>query len=205
MKPSTLFGLIMAPNDNSSIPSWQRATSLPGAEDVKAEAEEQTKKAEETEQTHEASRSEGAKSKDDIDGLRDQAHKFLNDPSIKDAPRERKVAFLESKGLKQEEIDLLLSSQPSQAQTAVSENRSVPRISLTTIAGATCSITSTSRRPTCYHISRVPRPLTETATTRNQDSPRKHGICHRGYIWHTIRALQVHHKPYASTAIRRTA
>jgi hypothetical protein len=99
----------------AKIPAWQRATSLPGAEDVKAdtkvETEPEANKADETESTHERERKEEAKSKDDIDGLRDTAENFLTDPTIKDAPRERKVAFLQSKGLKQEEIDLLLSSQ----------------------------------------------------------------------------------------------
>ena len=113
----------MAPNNApNKIPAWQRATSLPGAEDVKVVAEEQQPiKAdeEEKEPTHEPARSEEAKSKDDMDGLREQAAKFLSDPSIKDAPRERKVAFLEAKGLKAEEIDLLLSSQANQVQMKV--------------------------------------------------------------------------------------
>jgi hypothetical protein len=115
----------MAPNDNvAKIPAWQRATSLPGAEDVQVTAEttpaaEEPTKADAKEATHEAARSEEANSKADIDELRDSAFKFLNDPSIKDAPRERKAAFLESKGLKKEEIDLLLSSLPATAQVAV--------------------------------------------------------------------------------------
>ena len=111
----------MAPSDKpNNIPAWQRATSLPGAEDVKAEeATPEPTKSDTTEATHERARSDGATSKADIDELRDSAFKFLHDPSIKDAPRERKVAFLESKGLKTEEIDLLLSSQPASAQLAV--------------------------------------------------------------------------------------
>lgn len=99
----------------AKIPAWQRATSLPGAEDVKVEAQVETEsepaKADETESTHDRERKEESKSKDDIDGLRDTVANFLTDPSIKDAPRERKVAFLQGKGLKPEEIDLLLSPQ----------------------------------------------------------------------------------------------
>jgi hypothetical protein len=114
----------MAPNDKpNSIPAWQRATSLPGAEDVKAEATPEVTpeptKADTKEPTHDTARSDEAKNKDDIDALRDSAFKFLNDASIKDAPRERKAAFLESKGLKKEEIDLLLSSQPVAAHLTV--------------------------------------------------------------------------------------
>lgn len=119
----------MAPNDKpSSIPAWQHATSIPGAEDVTAEPAPEPTKADAKEPAHEPARSEGpegpegsegSRSKDDIDDLRDHASKFLSDASIKDAPRERKVAFLESKGLKQGEIELLLSSQPAQVQAAV--------------------------------------------------------------------------------------
>ncbi|KIW06373.1 uncharacterized protein PV09_02829 [Verruconis gallopava] len=107
----------MAPSDKAAaIPAWQRATSLPGAEDVKAAPEPQPKGADEKEPTHETSRSEASNSEDDMNALREQARKFLSDPSIKDASRERKVAFLESKGLKKEEIELLLSSQPAPGQ-----------------------------------------------------------------------------------------
>ncbi|KIX97270.1 uncharacterized protein Z520_06722 [Fonsecaea multimorphosa CBS 102226] len=40
--------------------------------------------------------------------LLEQAQRFLEDDSIRDAPRERKVAFLEKKGLQAEEIEKLL-------------------------------------------------------------------------------------------------
>ena len=108
----------MAPNNApNKIPAWQRATSLPGAEDVTASPppqDEETKAAaaaaDEKETTHEPARSEASNSKDDIDGLKEQASRFLSDPAIKDASREKKAAFLESKGLKREEVDLLLSS-----------------------------------------------------------------------------------------------
>lgn len=117
----------MAPD--AKIPAWQRAASLPGAEDVKAtpppaeepnntEPKAQAQESQ-SEPTHDRGRKEEKTGKDDIDSLKDSAFKFLNDPSIKNAPQERKVAFLESKGLKSEEIDLLLSSQPATAQVAV--------------------------------------------------------------------------------------
>jgi hypothetical protein len=46
----------------------------------------------------------------DVEGstLLAQASRFLEDPSIRDAPRDRKVTFLESKGVRSEEIDELL-------------------------------------------------------------------------------------------------
>ncbi len=42
--------------------------------------------------------------------LVEQASRFLQEDGIKDAPTERKVAFLESKGLTQEEIHKLVPS-----------------------------------------------------------------------------------------------
>lgn len=104
----------MAPNDSKSIPSWQRATSLPGAEDVSATKPLPAAKPDETESTHEVPRKEEKKSKDDVDDVREEAFRFLNDPSIKNATRERKAAFLESKGLKKEDIELLMSSLDAQ-------------------------------------------------------------------------------------------
>lgn len=40
--------------------------------------------------------------------LLEEASRFLEDPTIRDAPLEKKVAFLESKGVKADEIETLL-------------------------------------------------------------------------------------------------
>ncbi|KAK5043305.1 hypothetical protein LTR13_001076 [Exophiala sideris] len=44
--------------------------------------------------------------------LLEQARKFLEDESIRDASRERKVAYLETKGLSSEQIEQLLGTEP---------------------------------------------------------------------------------------------
>ncbi len=60
--------------------------------------------------------------------LVERARKFLEEDSIRDAPRERKVAFLEKKGLSSEEIEQLLGSseqQPSSDDSSMSELKTV--------------------------------------------------------------------------------
>jgi Pex14 N-terminal domain len=72
--------------------------------------------------------------------LLEQASRFLEDDGIRDAPTSRKVAFLESKGLANDEIQKLLgvsrnnhsntreqvaSSSPSQAKVIILFNRAV--------------------------------------------------------------------------------
>lgn len=112
----------MAPK--SSIPAWQRSTSVPGAEEfTKPEEpanpaqEETSAKApeehpieivdeEETPSTHPKT-------------LREQAAKFLQDPSIQDADRERKIAFLESKGVRRDDIEALLGKDPEEVAVQV--------------------------------------------------------------------------------------
>jgi hypothetical protein len=82
----------------SSIPSWQRATSLPGAEEPKNE----------TSPPLSETSSDAAPSAVEPENLEEKARKFLEDPSIKEASPERKIAFLESKGLKREDVESLV-------------------------------------------------------------------------------------------------
>jgi hypothetical protein len=42
--------------------------------------------------------------------LLEQARQFLEDAAVRDSPREKKVAFLQSKGVGEEEIETLLPS-----------------------------------------------------------------------------------------------
>ncbi|PSN63580.1 hypothetical protein BS50DRAFT_602381 [Corynespora cassiicola Philippines] len=49
--------------------------------------------------------------------LLEQASRFLQDPAIRDAPRDRKAAFLESKGVKSEDINRLLGAAPRESTT----------------------------------------------------------------------------------------
>jgi hypothetical protein len=82
----------------SSIPSWQRATSLPGAEVQKPEAS--TPPAE--------GHSDAEAPNSEPEDLKEQALRFLEDPSIKNASPERKMAFLESKGMRREDVEALV-------------------------------------------------------------------------------------------------
>jgi hypothetical protein len=76
---------------SSSIPSWQRPNKT---------AEESPSPASDDAPASTASTSRQA--------LLDQASKFLEDESIRDAPTERKVSFLESKGLSSDDIQQVL-------------------------------------------------------------------------------------------------
>jgi len=81
-----------------SIPSWQLK---PSEKESALPAAEATPKSDENEipATQEA--------------LLEQASRFLDDDSIRDAPREKKVAFLERKGIQGQEIQKLLGSSGS--------------------------------------------------------------------------------------------
>ena len=52
--------------------------------------------------------------------LLEQASKFLQDKSVRDAPNEQKIAFLDSKGLKMDEIGKLLGISDN-ATSSISE------------------------------------------------------------------------------------
>ena len=52
--------------------------------------------------------------------LLDQARQFLDDDSIRDAARDRKVAFLQRKGVRRDDIEKLLGSEPLETASPVS-------------------------------------------------------------------------------------
>ena len=60
--------------------------------------------------------------------LQEQGRAFLNDESIRDAPREEKVAFLEAKGISKEDIDTLFQSQSQGASTASDQDTQMKTI-----------------------------------------------------------------------------
>lgn len=93
----------------SGIPSWQRtqATTPPTVTD------EQLSEPEEQPETPSATRVEESTVEDshaERTTSLEQASKFLEHPTIRDAPREKKVAFLQSKGVEAEDIETLLES-----------------------------------------------------------------------------------------------
>lgn len=102
------------------IPDWQRASadspaSSPEPEEPNAQQPAQAPTP--TEEDIPSADSEEAPSANTEDtsveseNLLEQASRFLEDPTIRDAPRERKVAFLESKGVGPEDIESLLDGE----------------------------------------------------------------------------------------------
>lgn len=97
----------------SSIPAWQRSDSIPGAEE--STKPEETAQPAQEETSAKAPEEHPIEIVDDEETsstepktLREQAAKFLQDPIVRDADRERKIAFLESKGVKLDDIEALL-------------------------------------------------------------------------------------------------
>ncbi|KAJ5164473.1 uncharacterized protein N7500_006303 [Penicillium coprophilum] len=88
------FRYLIMPDDTSkptSIPSWQRPN--------KAAEESPSSTSDDAPATTDSTSRQA---------LRDQALKFLEDVSIRDAPTDRKVSFLESKGLSSDDIEQVL-------------------------------------------------------------------------------------------------
>ncbi|KIW14050.1 hypothetical protein PV08_06831 [Exophiala spinifera] len=83
------------PRKGPSIPAWQQKSAT--------DAQQPSGSNQETDDSTSSSTSS------DLPVV-EQARKFLEDDSIRDAPRERKVAFLEQKGLTSDQIEQLLSS-----------------------------------------------------------------------------------------------
>jgi hypothetical protein len=98
-----------------SIPSWQRATPPPSppssVEEDSTEEESQSAAESPVDIPKEAETTLESPS------LLDQASKFLKDPTIRDAPQGRKVAFLESKGVTKENIVKLLGESEEKKST----------------------------------------------------------------------------------------
>lgn len=102
-----------------AIPSWQRAQApapTPTEADALPASEQQPEstasRVEEAETNEEVETTQEATVKDAP--LLEHASTFLQDAAIRDAPRERKVEFLRSKGVQAEDIEKLLARESSQ-------------------------------------------------------------------------------------------
>ncbi|KAE8376446.1 peroxisomal membrane anchor protein conserved region-domain-containing protein [Aspergillus bertholletiae] len=112
-----------------SIPQWQRAsaTNSTSASSPSSDADD-------------ASRSD----------LLQQATKFLEDESLRDAPLDRKISFLESKGLRQDEINSLLgvsrnSEATSSTATTEGDNKTAESSTTKDTPSESAASTTTSR------------------------------------------------------------
>jgi hypothetical protein len=99
-------------SDKPGIPSWQRAS----ADSPTASSSESKQQAESSQHSAQSALpvvQAPTPTEDDLEDsssetLLDQASRFLDDATIRDAPREKKVAFLASKGVTAEDIETLL-------------------------------------------------------------------------------------------------
>ncbi|OQD81009.1 hypothetical protein PENANT_c030G06594 [Penicillium antarcticum] len=143
----------------SSIPSWQRASST----------------ADESPSSSPSSDDAPAPSTTSRDDLLAQASKFLDDESIKDAPTDRKVTFLESKGLSSEDIQQVLGvSRNAEASSSTATDdkaqeetqhalHSRPEHTFSTPAASTPTSTDTNAMP--------PQRPVAAPTTASRDVP----------------------------------
>lgn len=124
----------------ASIPSWQLAHK---SEQPKADEAKANQPPLEMPTTAPIDATAGVKDEPNEEPvLSGQAAKFLEDPMIKDASRERKAAFLQSKGVKQDDIERLL---PRKSQSQASEmTEDEPRV----VHSSSSSESKTTQQPT---------------------------------------------------------
>ncbi|KAJ5583484.1 hypothetical protein N7535_002104 [Penicillium sp. DV-2018c] len=145
------------PDDTSkaSIPSWQRPNKAADDSQSPSQSPADVAPASRTSTTRQA--------------LLDQASKFLEDESIRDAPTDRKVSFLESKGLNTDEIQQVLgitrNEEASSSSTAAEET---PAASTSpTQTEATLSSPVTSAQSTTMPESRTATPSAPASAPRD--------------------------------------
>ncbi|KAH6841631.1 hypothetical protein B0T12DRAFT_362407 [Alternaria alternata] len=102
-------------SNKPAIPDWQRASADNAAaspEPEEARAQDAVEAPTPTEDDVEGE--DGGEQPSQSSELLEQASRFLEDATIRDAPRERKVAFLQSKGVSTEDIETLLGTEPQE-------------------------------------------------------------------------------------------
>lgn len=122
----------MTEKDDSAIPAWQRdqpdaASDTPQSHDDTGVASQQS----DAPANHASS--------DDLE----VARRFLDDEEVKSAPREKKVEFLQAKGIKDEDIAKLLGESPT-STLSTAEHESEPSSSVSPRATA---LPTTADRP----------------------------------------------------------
>tara|TARA_R110002003_G_scaffold41_23_gene3013 strand:- start:15471 stop:15890 length:420 start_codon:yes stop_codon:yes gene_type:complete len=109
-------------SDKPKIPSWQRASAdQPSTSSTDPNVAIAPTPTEDDLEQPERSTSPVAvaptPTEDDVEesdstSLLDQARRFLDDATIRDAPRDKKIAFLEAKGVHARDIETLLGTAP---------------------------------------------------------------------------------------------
>lgn len=102
-------------SDKPKIPDWQRPTTDSASPSPIADEPTPEQPAQAPIPTEEDLPSaEGDGQRGERTELLEQASRFLDDPAIRDASREKKVMFLESKGVGAEDIEELLGATPQE-------------------------------------------------------------------------------------------
>lgn len=97
------------------IPSWQRVSTEKPAP-TESETEEQSQPTEQSQESTSSIAEAPVPTEEDLEDpegavLLEQAKRFLDDSTIRDAPWEKKVEFLESKGVSADDIKTLLGAE----------------------------------------------------------------------------------------------
>jgi hypothetical protein len=234
---NTAYDILTSPklhsmSDKPGIPSWQRtSTDSPVASSPESDQPL-------TNDTPEQSASPVAEAptptEDDVDEaestvILEQAKRFLDDDAIRDAPREKKVAFLESKGVSAVDIGELLGAELHE-EGSVELEEAGERVWSTVRARSSCSISSlyswmasnqeqsltftgfintrasisatstTTRNPSNRHLSRVP-----CTTTHNHPALDDHSVCNRRANGHNLWLVKIHHRSDETRSYRIAA
>jgi hypothetical protein len=111
-------------SSKAAIPAWQQKQTTDSSKSPASPLQQDPEPEQQPEQSAIAATDasptggEGADLNVQHTSLLEQATRFLEDPAIRDAPRERKVAFLESKGVDDKEIETLLGAQSRQSNAS---------------------------------------------------------------------------------------
>jgi hypothetical protein len=114
-------------SSKAAIPAWQQKQTTDSSESPASPAsplQQDPEPEQQPEQSAIAATDTFPTGEEDTDpnaqhtSLLEQATRFLEDPAIRDAPREKKVAFLESKGVDDKEIETLLGAESHQSNAA---------------------------------------------------------------------------------------
>ncbi|KAL2008709.1 hypothetical protein VTN00DRAFT_6903 [Thermoascus crustaceus] len=139
------------PDDkSSSIPEWQQQASSATPDESSASAQS----------------SEEAPDTASRDTLLEQATRFLQDESIRDAPTDRKIAFLESKGLKGDEIQKLLGvSRNAEATSQEGDQREDEAMSSTSSDASSEALVETPSSSSTSSSENIPTPTSSSASS----------------------------------------
>ncbi|OQD72379.1 hypothetical protein PENDEC_c021G05669 [Penicillium decumbens] len=140
-----------------SIPSWQRPGSAPADKSPPSSSPS----------------SDDAPASSSRQDLIDQASRFLEDESIRDSPTDRKISFLESKGLNPDEIQQLLGVSRNSEATSSSSTSTEDKGSETPPASSSSSqseVTPSSPASSTSPSNTMSQPRSTTATAPSSAS-----------------------------------